>query len=605
MDISYILNHLPTAPSEQLIQWTRSNATGDLGGDYMIHTAERVSLAPSMAELLEYEAVPPIKSIWASRCLCTACTEEFITHKITGADAIRMYEGEDGQWYPLDPGEQVFGDGGFVVDVFDGEKMNCPNCLADVELIHSRKLRGGRKKQIMVSSVENIGPYSAFITWLISRNISEFGVGPVCGIPADAYVIAEDGKVAHFSKILWGGSFWCESPRRHWELKPGVTNNLDKRYLDWGSINNKKVGTFFYDSLPDCTGTTGEKTGLYEFLAADGWNPLDYLRLWQKCKGVENLVKAGHAGLIKGIIQTAYRFSADVVFEAEKVLDLKEVKPHRMLKMSKEDFRNLQRRRIRIEFDDFEVFRNYRAVGGKHSMPEFLVYKKSFGIAGLRTAIELQREYHDDLGKQARYLEKQGLNHSDIYLLKDARRMAAEIAGERPLTNEEQWPRHLTVTHDRLSQTLQHLKLERQAAEAQKINEGFSGVIERLRGLEWSDGDLCVKLPQSAADLVREGDVLRHCVGGYADLHVRGKDTIFFVRHYRRPERPYYTLDIDMAGRPVEKQLHGYGNEHHGDFKQYTHSIPKRVRAFCDRWKSEVLIPWYVEQQKNKEAKTA
>ena len=82
-------------------------------------------------------------------------------------------------------------------------------------------------------------------------------------------------------------------------------------------------------------------------------------------------------------------------------------------------------------------------------------------------------------------------------------------------------------------------------------------------------------------------------------------DTIFFIRHYRRPERPYYTLDIDMTGRPVEKQLHGYGNERHGQYKQYTHSIPKKVRDFCDRWKNEVLIPWYVEQQKKQEVKSA
>lgn len=83
--------------------------------------------------------------------------------------------------------------------------------------------------------------------------------------------------------------------------------------------------------------------------------------------------------------------------------------------------------------------------------------------------------------------------------------------------------------------------------------------------------------------------------------HAGGKDIIFFVRHKRRPERSYYTLNIDFScGKPREIQLHGYGNERHGPNKQYSHSIPPKVRAFVDRWEKEVLYPWYRTQVKAK-----
>lgn len=605
MDCEFIIKNLPLAPSKELLQWVKAHCASELGDEYLLHSAERINLAPSFLDMLEYDGNPKKRSVWASRCHCTCCTEEFVTQKIPGADAIRMFEGEDAVLYELEPGNEI-SLGGYIVDVFDGERLNCPICLSNVTLMHNRKVRGGRRKQIMVVSVENICSYTTIISWLISREISEFGYSAYSGIPADAYVLKENGRLAHFSKIRWGGAFACETPRKDWKLMDGVTDNLDKRYLDWGSINNKKVGCFLYNSFPATADTTGEKTGLCEFLSGDGWWPLMYLQLWQKCKGIENLVKDGQAPLVKGILRTAYRFSSDVLSEAAKILDIKAIKPHKMLKMAKEDYRQLKRKNIQLTVDDYDLYRQYSRACGRLPLIDFLEYERAFGSNGIRTAIELLYQYReDDLDRQRRYLEKQGLKPSDVGLLLDTRRMSKELAGDRQLTDEERWPRCLVDAHDRQVRIKRNLEEAKQEADRQKKEAGFLGVIDRYGCLEWTDGDLCVKLPISSEDLWREGDILRHCVGGYSDAHVNGRDTIFFIRHYRRPERPYYTLDIDMTARPVEKQLHGYGNERHGQHKQYTHSIPQKVRNFCDRWKSEVLIPWHVSQQKNKEEKTA
>ena len=240
MDWKFVMKNLPASPQKELLEWARKNVTAELGDEYLLHSAERVKIAPSFEDLLKYDGCPPSKSVWASRCFCTNCQEEFLTHKIPGLDAIRIYTGEDGVTYPADPGVEYCGHEGYIVDVFDGETLNCPNCLASVTLLHNRKIKGGRKKQIMVVSIENIGSYTAIISWLISRTISEFGYSAYSGIPADAYLLKENGQLAHFSKIRWGGSFACEMPRKNWELKSGVNDNLDKRYYDWGSINSKK-----------------------------------------------------------------------------------------------------------------------------------------------------------------------------------------------------------------------------------------------------------------------------------------------------------------------------------------------------------------------------
>ena len=81
-----------------------------------------------------------------------------------------------------------------------------------------------------------------------------------------------------------------------------------------------------------------------------------------------------------------------------------------------------------------------------------------------------------------------------------------------------------------------------------------------------------------------EGETLRHCVGEYGKEHAKGKKIILFIRHYRKPERSYYTLNVGFDGwRPYIIQLHGYGNEHHGPHKEYRHTIPKEVTAFVEK----------------------
>lgn len=133
-----------------------------------------------------------------------------------------------------------------------------------------------------------------------------------------------------------------------------------------------------------------------------------------------------------------------------------------------------------------------------------------------------------------------------------------------------------------------------------KAGCGISGrTAEMLAPLAWTDGRLCIVIPRSSAELAHEGRVLRHCVGTYSKSHVSGSP-IFFVRHYRRPERPYYTLNIGFTtGEPQRLQLHGYGNERHGPAKEYAHSIPRKVLDFCSRWEREILAPFWANKQRN------
>ena len=71
--------------------------------------------------------------------------------------------------------------------------------------------------------------------------------------------------------------------------------------------------------------------------------------------------------------------------------------------------------------------------------------------------------------------------------------------------------------------------------------------------------------------------MLCHCVGGYADRHMRGVTTILFLRRSSAPSTPYVTIEMD--GNQI-RQIHGYHNDTLPGSPK-----PREVhKAFLDTW---------------------
>ena len=591
MDIQWMARQLPEKPPEGLKEWAiRTHGESELGGEFCIWSSERMRMQNGRSE-------------WIADCTCTACSEDFITQKEPGEKAIRLVCGEDGSYYPIEPGEPVDPYMGIELQR-DGDDFYCPICGSKVELIHRSKLRGGRTKRIMILSIETVQGYAAVVYWMVERHLAEFGNSTYTVAPEEAYVLTEHGGLKRFSHVHRHGSFFGANRYQTARWYPMSSNHdvIDQLYPDWRSVNNTKQGADVWLGIPDLEGTTGEKTALECFLRAGGYRAVEYLKWWRTQRNIENLGRQGQAKLVVDIMRRAYRYSYALSSEAAKVLDLSKNKPHEMLRISKEDFRWLREHRLELTVETMERWKAYKDAGGRLALTDFLELAGRYGSGGANAAIDILRQYGHDMDKVARYLEKRNCRLSEAGILLDTRRALRELTG-RELTEEELWPKHLHEMHDRVNE---QLRQRRQSAARRKTMEGFRQVLDQYGSLAWTDGELCVVLPRSADDLEHEGAVLRHCVGGYSSQHISGSSVIFFIRHYRRPERPYYTLAINMLDRPKRSQLHGYGNERHGPNKEYTHKIPYKVQAFCDRWEKEVLHPWYVREQKNKkEAKTA
>lgn len=591
MDKEFIRQLLPEKPRPAMLPWVLTNCGYELGDQYLVWKPESVPVYGELKPVMEPKDWKPVRHARLAHCTCLHCGSQFYTE--LNKKTLQFFYDDCGEVWPIDPSTQQPNvdddewENGYTVDIEDGDNVLCPMCFDTVFAISHRKLRGGRRKQILVASVEVVDSYAAVVYWLVYRDIYDDG-NDYGARPRDAYVLDEKGRLHHYYHTVHGG-YSSERDNPCWTISSHCRDSANKAYHDWGSINNRKKGELYWDEeIPDLTGTTGGKTGLQLYAqAAACW--VEYLKVWKKYRSIENLVNSGWLALVNKIVSRSFD-GYDAADAIKRVVDPTKARPAEMLGMSRADFRMVRDNAAQWDYDTQILYRAWCA-SKLGSTAQFLQGLKTFGVAGLRAAEEMQRVYGDaDIMKMERYMRKQGLNPKQLGLLLDTRNASRALAGDRPLTQEELWPRNLHGAHDRLTR-LRVTKAD--PALAAKYQKGFDDIQAEMKGLLWNDGELCVVLPTSNDDLVQEGDTLRHCVGGYGESHITKRHVIFFIRKYRRPERSYYTLDINMTDMPYRQQLHGYGNERHGIHKEYSHKIPKKVLDFCDRWEQEVLMPWY------------
>lgn len=90
----------------------------------------------------------------------------------------------------------------------------------------------------------------------------------------------------------------------------------------------------------------------------------------------------------------------------------------------------------------------------------------------------------------------------------------------------------------------------------------FGAVAEKYKGLQYEQQAVFIMLiPKSPADLIREGDILSHCVGrmGYDQKFVREETLVFFVREKNQPDKPFVTVEYSLHQNKI-LQCYGYND---------------------------------------------
>ena len=195
-----------------------------------------------------------------------------------------------------------------------------------------------------------------------------------------------------------------------------------------------------------------------------------------------------------------------------------------------------------------------------------------------QTPMEVLRflnKYHLDPDRFLRYLDGVFVQNEEFYAtLFEIYRDYLEAAYQLGYCMEHSkvlWPEQLYTAHDTLTAELAARYTEPQgkrvAADGKNRKEKYEFELDGLR----------IIFPLTAQAIKREGKALDHCVGGYAERHIRGVTTILFLRKADQPGVPYVT--IEMYGNQIQ-QIHGYRNEVGTGAK----NLRVVHKAFLDTW---------------------
>lgn len=71
--------------------------------------------------------------------------------------------------------------------------------------------------------------------------------------------------------------------------------------------------------------------------------------------------------------------------------------------------------------------------------------------------------------------------------------------------------------------------------------------LEFREQLNYEDENYLIRLPVNSDEVQQEGLALHHCVGGYAYSHESGATTIMFLRKKSEPDKPFYTIEVEIG----------------------------------------------------------
>lgn len=464
-----------------------------------------------------------------------------------------------------------------IDEVRSGADIICPLCGAQTRLRNVQELRYGlASREFMV--VPTVAKSCLILTqWCIERYIYE-GHNHTERHAINAYVV--DGR-----RIIKLAHYQFNALARSWR-------NLGEWVQRAKLTDDIGCPKMYAASLPNLDGTGAENAKLWEYMeqsnTKERFYPVAYLRLYFKHPNVENLVTAGLGNLvgdgINGEMEQRYYTVLTPQTAAPKLewVDWKEKRPAQMLGMTKQELRTW--REYGLGADCLRTWQELVTLPCGVSFRDICTAMKAIGAYDTRRILREKLPMMRTLN----YIERQEQN---LTQLEDYWRMAAVVGCD---LNQDavRWPKDLRAAHDRMSETIQYERV------SGKCQQAFAAMTARCAGLTWEHNGICIRPAETPLELIREGSTLHHCVGRYSDAHAQGK-IILFVRHTRRPERSWYTLNIDVISKR-EIQLHGYGNEFARGKKL---KIPRRVREFVDLWEREVLAKWQLPPERKAKKK--
>ena len=296
---------------------------------------------------------------------------------------------------------------------------------------------------------------------------------------------------------------------------------------------------------------------------------IKYLVCFAKYPQLEMLQKLGHYDVVENLVEAGLKSSPFVNWKATST--------HEFFKMSKHEYKEFV-----VAGGRLENLEERAALSKAILNPSWEIVAKYIRICGSYTRISdvvnFMEKCNLPIKEGLDYIIKQYSKYNyfsiweALHEYEDYYRMAAALQYDlqNPIVY---FPKNLREAHDNANRNHQILLEQRAAEKNRKILEEYKKIhIKYVRKYEFTDGEFSIIVPKNMEEIIREGKLQQHCVGGYAERHRKGVLTICFLRLNTDIETPLYT--IEMHGDRLQ-QVQGKGNRT---------PLTKEAQAFFDSW---------------------
>lgn len=429
-----------------------------------------------------------------------------------------------------------------------GNNLLCPCCGTEVTARHIGSFRETITDDAYPLTFGRLDDKLVIYCWCIRRVTDKDGKVRFEDWPYEAYV-CEQKKLVRL--VGYNKNFYFASLSGEWKQRQRLSDGIDSVVpTDFmGDIGAAIEGTTMQNS----------KLDLYMNLKTDRF-PISYLAVYAKHPNVENLLTYGCGEMVAKAIQnergyySSYSYSGAATWKCPQLsrVNWKETKPLRMLGLTKEELQ--QCIRCKLDLTDIGIVKDL-----KKTEPVTMEDIALIGEFGAAAVLTIKNACENIRGNRTvmrclRYLNKQNKTGKDKNRrcterdLSDYWRMSA-ACGYDMTDDAVLFPKDLRKEHDRIHKEQQEA-IAREAAErlAKEIAERAPNFEKRraaLAPLEFHEGDYLIRPCTDEPELIREGKILNHCVGGYAKSICAGTSAIFFIRKESSPDEPFFTLEFD------------------------------------------------------------
>ena len=148
---------------------------------------------------------------------------------------------------------------------------------------------------------------------------------------------------------------------------------------------------------------------------------------------------------------------------------------------------------------------------------------------------------------------------------------------------KNRFPHNFRYWHDMRIDQYATARAEADRKAKQELYDKFAAIAEKYLPLEYDKRStfICI-IARSPADLIREGELLDHCVGrmNYDQRFIREESLIFFVRNVNEPDIPFVTLEYSLKNKKI---LQCYGFRDHKPNDSVLEFVNKKWLSFANK----------------------